>query len=70
MTTTAQLAKLLGPALLTVSESSAPLSVPVTVIDARTHWGRVDVLVTPVGGTGEAWVSAERLKPQTPTPGS
>ncbi len=35
--------------------------VPVKILDARENYGRIDCLVTPVGGTGEAWVSAERV---------
>lgn len=36
-------------------------TVPVTIQDAREVFGRVDVLVAPVGGQGERWVSAERV---------
>lgn len=34
---------------------------PVTILDARKVYGRVDALITPVGGTGEKWVAAEQL---------
>tara|TARA_Y100000310_G_scaffold225593_1_gene227600 strand:- start:558 stop:761 length:204 start_codon:yes stop_codon:yes gene_type:complete len=37
------------------------LSVDVLVVDARQVWDRVDVKVTPVSGTGEQWVSLERV---------
>lgn len=40
----------------------APMLVPVKIINARENFGRMDVLVTPEGGSGEAWVSAERVK--------
>ena len=38
------------------------LLVPVRIVDARENFGRMDVLVTPEGGSGQAWVSAERVK--------
>ena len=38
------------------------MEVPVRITNAREAWGRIDVLVTPVDGSGEAWVSAERVK--------
>lgn len=37
------------------------LGVPVRILDVRQVWGRVDYLVTPEGGTGETWVSSERV---------
>lgn len=30
--------------------------------DVRSAYGRVDVLVTPVNGTGETWVSESRIQ--------
>ena len=41
---------------------SGILYVPVKILDGRESFGRIDVLVTPEGGSGEAWVSAERVK--------
>lgn len=38
------------------------LQVRCEVLDARTVWGRADVLVKPVSGLGEQWVSLERCK--------
>lgn len=35
------------------------LLVPVLVEDVRQVWDRVDLLVSPVNGHGEVWVSAE-----------
>ena len=44
------------------SKGTAVLEVAVQILDAREHFGRIDVLVTPVQGAGQAWVSAERVK--------
>ena len=38
------------------------LLVPVQCVDARQVFRRIDVLVTPVGGDGEQWVAADRLR--------
>lgn len=38
------------------------LSVPVKVLDAREVFSRVDYYVTPIGGEGFRWVSAERVE--------
>lgn len=42
-------------------EGSYTLTVGVIVLDARSNYGRVDYLVKPVIGSGEAWVSETRL---------
>lgn len=48
-----------GKARLVASHaSSGVLKVPVKVKDARSMFGRVDLLVTPVGGEGEVWMDA------------
>ena len=62
--TAGELDKLRGMnATLRVSErSGATLGFPVKITDARESFGRLDVLVTPLDGEGEAWVSAERVK--------
>ena len=39
------------------------LMVKVQIHRAKTAFGRVDFLITPIGGAGEQWVSAERVKP-------
>jgi hypothetical protein len=44
-----------------------PLTVQVKVLDVRTRWGALDYLVTPVVGSGEKWVSGERV-PDLGTP--
>jgi hypothetical protein len=38
--------------------ASAGVMVPVEVVDARTRYGREDVLVRPYRGRGSAWVEA------------
>ena len=37
-------------------------TVNVTIVDARESFGSMQVLVEPVSGSGQAWVSAERVK--------
>ena len=39
------------------------LTVPVTITDTRVMIGRAESLVSPVGGSGTAWVSDNRLSP-------
>lgn len=34
---------------------------PVRILDARKVWGRVDVLVEPVGGEGSKWVEKSAI---------
>lgn len=46
------------PATLTVLLS---LSVPIEIKDVKEVFGRVDLLVTPVGGSGEKWVSSDSV---------
>jgi len=41
------------------------MSVNVRIIDGREAYGRTDVLIEPVSGSGWAWVSAERVKVTT-----
>lgn len=38
-----------------------PLSIHVTVKDARMNFGRVDLLITPESGAGECWVKEDRV---------
>ena len=38
------------------------LAFPVKILDARKVWGRVDVLINPIGGSGEKWVEASSLR--------
>lgn len=38
------------------------LSIPVYVVDQKIIFGRTDYLITPVGGTGQAWVMSSRLE--------
>lgn len=35
---------------------------PVRVLDARKVWGRVDILISPLGGSGETWVEASKVR--------
>lgn len=47
---------------MTYEHSSGDLEFPVNILDAREAYGRLDVLVTPAEGSGQAWVSADRVK--------
>jgi hypothetical protein len=42
--------------------SNTPLYVSVQVLKARQACGRIDYLVAPISGSGEMWVSSERVK--------
>jgi hypothetical protein len=46
---------------LILAASPGALHVPVKVLDARDRWGMVDLLVEPIGGSGVAWVAANRV---------
>ena len=37
-------------------------SYPVTIIDARELFGRVDVCITPINGEGEQWVTRSAVR--------
>lgn len=54
-----ELAALLGSSGLL--RSADGLRVSVRVLDARPAFGRLDLLVEPVEGSGSAWVSADRV---------
>lgn len=64
--TAVELAKLVGRkgmALLSASAGAGrQLRCPVEVKDARENFGRTELLVTPVGGSGEAWISDEKFE--------
>jgi hypothetical protein len=34
---------------------------PARILDARERFGRTDYLITPIGGSGQTWVSSERV---------
>lgn len=62
MATTKELARPIGrTGTLAVFTAPQTLHVAVKVLDTRECWGRIDYHVTPVGGSGETWVSAERV---------
>lgn len=42
------------------------LTIPVTVLDKRGIFGRQELLVTPVNGSGECWLDATALTPEHP----
>ena len=57
--TTLELQERIGQRARLCVETS--LTVVVQIRDARTVYGRTDYLVTPVEGSGEQWVSADRV---------
>ncbi len=38
------------------------LGIAVRILDARKVYGRIDVLVMPISGEGETWVSESRIQ--------
>ena len=37
-------------------------SFPVTIIDAREHFGRIDIEIEPIGGSGAIWVERSSVR--------
>lgn len=37
------------------------LGIRCTIIDVKQTWGQVNILIVPVGGSGEKWVSMNRV---------
>ena len=35
---------------------------PVDILDSRARYGRIDVLITPIGGEGSIWVDCDSVK--------
>lgn len=42
--------------------SVGELVIEVEILDIRSNFGRTDVLVRPVSGTGQAWVSDDKVR--------
>ena len=42
-------------------ETSDGLTIEITVVNVKTHFGRIDLCVTPVHGKGERWVTSGKL---------
>lgn len=60
--TSAKLAKLVGKnGVARLVAGSTTLQVEVEIRDARSAFGRLDVLVRPIAGEGEAWVSLDSV---------
>ena len=45
-----------------VSETGEPIRIAVRELQVRKNFGRTDVLIEPVNGTGSVWVSESRLE--------
>jgi|TARA_Y100001949_G_scaffold164600_1_gene159583 hypothetical protein len=43
------------------------LSIEVTVTNIKSHFGRLDMEITPISGSGTKWVTAEKLQFVRPT---
>jgi hypothetical protein len=60
--TVKQMAEVVGKeCMVKVFLGSDPLVFPARILDARSSYGRTDYRITPTGGSGETWVSAERV---------
>ena len=60
--TVREMAEVVGrECMVKVSIGSDSLLVPASILDARLSYGRMDYRITPSGGSGETWVSAERV---------
>lgn len=42
--------------------SMESLMIPCKVLDVKSSWGKIRLLVTPVRGEGEQWIEVERIK--------
>jgi hypothetical protein len=45
----------------TVQVRFEKVSVLCNVVDSRSQWGRTDILIEPVGGSGQQWVEKNRV---------
>jgi len=53
--------KMMTPAIgQVVNVRAESWTIPMTVVDAKSAWGQVRLLVRPLRGTGEAWVELSR----------
>lgn len=43
-------------------QARAGMTVEIRVTNARESYGRLDLLVAPIAGTGEAWISTALIK--------
>jgi hypothetical protein len=43
------------------TRAAGEITVEVEIVDTRSQFGRVDALVKPVSGSGQMWVSIDRL---------
>lgn len=67
MSTAGNMAVVMG-CTATLHSEGYDLTFHVRIKDARRVWDRTDYLVTPVAGSGEKWVSADRVTDvQVPT---
>jgi hypothetical protein len=64
--TATEVAEVIGrKGLATLRLDASPpvfLTIPVSVKDARRNFGRTDLLISPLGGSGEVWVHSERVQ--------
>ena len=59
--TAREMAEMIGTTVQVKVES---FQVPMTVTDAKVAYGNKRLLVSPIGGRGQAWVDASRIEPQ------
>lgn len=60
--TTSELAKMIGTrGLFSLALDGGDLRVPVEIIDAKQAYGNTRVRISPIGGSGSAWVDSSRV---------
>lgn len=57
-----EIARNIGREGLLTDTANSDMRYPVRVLDAKSAYGSVRYLITPLGGLGEVWVSDSRLK--------
>lgn len=57
----AAMAKLIGKTGMMRLPEFDGITFPVEIQDARSSFGRIDVMVMPIGGKGMVWVSLDRI---------
>lgn len=57
-----EMAEVIGKRCMVTVFLSDSITFPAEIKDVRQSYGRLDYRITPVGGEGLIWVSAERVK--------
>lgn len=57
----AAMARLIGKTGMMRLPEFGNITFPAEIQDARSSFGRIDVLISPIGGKGTVWVSLDRI---------